>query len=379
MNRAVAPLVIVGLALLVLISGMFYQVDETEQVIITQFGRPVSDPITKPGLHAKVPFIQTVRRFDKRVLEWDGSAEQIPTLDKRFILLDTAARWRIVEPLLFLQAVGNERSAQSRLDDIIESAARDIVSGHLLIQVVRNFQRTLPEQALDDRGSERVREEAEKAAAAAEGDKEESAETAAPVVKESDLKERLGRERLSQLMVQRAQELLPNLGIELIDVRIKRINYVREVEEKVYERMISERQRIAARFRSEGDGASARIRGDMERELDRVQSEAYRKAQEIIGRGDAEAAGIYAAAYGGDAEFYSFLQTLETYKTTLQGNASLLLTTDSDFYRYLKGDETGQDGSASPGAGPGPSVAPAPRVIPVPQPVPAPNPTGTTN
>jgi membrane protease subunit HflC len=191
MNRAVAPVVIAGLVLLVLISGLFYQVDETEQVIITQFGRPVSDPITNPGLHAKVPFIQTVRRFDKRVLEWDGSAEQIPTLDKRFILLDTTARWRIVSPLRFLQSVGNESSAQSRLDDIIESAARDIVSGHLLIQVVRNFQRTLPEQALDDRGSERVRE-AEKAAAATvpEGEQTDNAETV-PVVKESDLKERL--------------------------------------------------------------------------------------------------------------------------------------------------------------------------------------------
>lgn len=373
MNRAVAPLVIVGLFLLVLISGMFYRVNETEQVIITQFGRPVSGPITSPGLHAKVPFIQTVRRFDKRVLEWDGSAEQIPTLDKRFILLDTTARWRIVSPLRFLQAVGNEFSAQSRLDDIIESAARDIVSGHLLIQVVRNFQRELPEQALDDRGTERVREEAEKAVTATEeGTRGESAETM-PVVKEEDLEERLGREHLSRLMVTRAQELMPNLGIELIDVRIKRINYVREVEEKVYERMISERQRIAARYRSEGDGASARIHGDMERELDVIQSEAYREAEEIIGQGDAEAAGIYAAAYGGDAEFYSFLQTLETYKTTLQGNASLLLTTDSDFYRYLKGDEARQDGSVSA------SVAPAPQATPMPQPVPAPNPAGTTN
>jgi membrane protease subunit HflC len=373
MNRAVAPLVIVGLILLVLISGMVYRVGETEQVIITQFGRPVSDPITEPGLHAKVPFIQSVRRFDKRVLEWDGSAEQIPTLDKRFILLDTTARWRIVSPLRFLQAVGNESSAQSRLDDIIESAARDIVSGHLLIQVVRNFQRTLPEQALEDRGTERVREEAEKAVTATpEGAKDESAETM-PVVKEEDLEERLGRERLSRLIVERAQETMPNLGIELIDVRIKRINYVREVEERVYERMISERQRIAARYRSEGDGASARIIGDMERELDRIQSEAYRQAQEIIGQGDAEAAGIYAAAYEGNGEFYSFLQTLETYKTTLQGNASLLLTTDSDFYRYLKGDEARQDGSAPASARSAPSVAP------VPQPDPAPNPTGMTN
>jgi membrane protease subunit HflC len=237
----------------------------------------------------------------------------------------------------------------------------------LLIQVVRNFQRTLPEQALDDRGTERVREEAEKAVTTApEGAKDEGAE-AVTVVKEEDLEERLGREHLSRLMVTRAQELMPNLGIELIDVRIKRINYVREVEEKVYERMISERQRIAARFRSEGDGASARIRGDMERELDLIQSDAYRQAQEIIGQGDAEAAGIYAGAYGGDAEFYSFLQTLETYKSTLQGNASLLLTTDSDFYRYLKGDGARQDGSGAP------SVAPAPPVVP------APNPTGATN
>ena len=373
MNRAVAPLVIVGLILLVLISGMVYRVGETEQVIITQFGRPVSGPITEPGLHAKVPFIQSVRRFDKRVLEWDGSAEQIPTLDKRFILLDTTARWRIVSPLRFLQAVGNESSAQSRLDDIIESAARDIVSGHLLIQVVRNFQRELPEQALEDRGTERVREEAEKAVTATpEGAQDESAATAS-VVKEEDLDELLGRERLSRLMVERAQENMPNLGIELIDIRIRRINYVREVEEKVYERMISERQRIAAQYRSEGDGASARIIGDMERELDLIQSEAYRQAEEIIGQGDAEAAGIYAAAYEGNGEFYSFLQTLETYKTTLQGNASLLLTTDSDFYRYLKGDEAKQDGSAPASARSAPSVAP------VPQPDPAPNPTGMTN
>ena len=343
MNRAFAPmLVVIVVVALMIFSGAFYQVNEREQVIITQFGRPVSGPITKPGLKMKLPFVQTVRRFDKRVLEWDGAAEQIPTLDKRFILLDTTARWRIVEPLRFLQAVGNERSAQSRLDDIIESAARDVVSAHDLIQVVRNFQRYLEAPAISQ-------EVAEATSQPASGETPQEGAAAAPapapVKSDAELDERLGRERLSILMAKRAQEILPNLGIELIDVNIKRINYVREVEEKVYERMISERKRIAARFRSEGDGESARIRGEMERELDQIQSDAYRQAQDIIGQGDAEAARIYAEAYGAAPEFYSFVQTLETYKQTMQGNANLLLTTDSDFYRYLKGD--GKNGGAS--------------------------------
>jgi membrane protease subunit HflC len=346
MNRAMAPLIVVGLAVLIVLSGMFYQVDETEQVIITQFGRPVSDPITSPGLHVKVPFIQTVRRFDKRVLEWDGSSEQIPTLDKRFILLDTTARWRIASPLRFLQAVGNERAAQSRLDDIIESASRDVVSGHMLIQAVRNFQRVLPKEALEEVSVD-VNQPTETSTPS------DPAAPPAPTQEALEPETRLGRDQLSELMVKRAQEILPSLGIELIDVRVKRINYVREVEERVYERMISERQRIAAQFRSEGDGESAKILGDMERELDRIRSDAYRQAEEIIGRGDAEAARIYAEAYGADANFYSFLQTLETYKQTLRGNASLLLTTDSDFYRYLK-DGISNDGAprqqASPAA-----------------------------
>jgi membrane protease subunit HflC len=336
MNRAMAPLIVVGLAVLLILSGLFYQVDETEQVIITQFGRPVSGPITSPGLHVKVPFIQTVRRFDKRILEWDGSSEQIPTLDKRFILLDTTARWRIASPLHFLQAVGNERSAQSRLDDIIESAARDVVSGHMLIQAVRNFERILPEQALEEAGVRHEQRPETPPTATEAAPTSTEAAPPSPTAEELEPDVRLGRDKLSELMVKRAQEIMPSLGIELIDVRVKRINYVREVEERVYERMISERKRIAAQFRSEGDGESAKIRGDMERELDRISSDAYRQAEEIIGKGDAEAARIYAESYGADAEFYSFLQTLETYKQTLRGNASLLLTTDSDFYRYLK-------------------------------------------
>ena len=328
-HRLFAPVVLVVFVVGIIVSGALYRVDEMEQVIITKFGRLVGEPITTPGLHVKMPFVQTGRRVDKRILEWEGSPDQIPTLDKWFILVDTTARWRIVDPLLFFQAVGDERSAQSRLDDVIDSAARDVVSSHRLIQVVRNFERDLPLQDLEEAATIESR---------SSDTGETKAETAAlPSVAEAAAPgERLGRDMITGLMVKRAQPRLAELGIELVDVRIKRINYVREVEQKVFERMVSERRRIAARFRSEGDGASAKIRGDKERELDRIRSEAYRQAQESIGKADAEAAAIYATAYGQDAEFYSFLQTLETYKQTLQKNSSLVLTTDSDYYRYLK-------------------------------------------
>ena len=325
MNRLAAPLIILVVLVLIIVGGTFYQVDETEQVIVTQFGEPVRGPITTPGLKMKVPFIQTIRRFDKRVLEWDGLPGQIPTLDKQFIVVDTTARWRIADPLRFLQSVGDERSAQSRLDDLINSAARDVVSSHLLIQTVRTFARELPPDEPDEGSSE------QRAIAAAKPDT-----AVLPTVKDVAPEERLGRDKLTELMVKRARENLPNLGIELIDVRIKSVNYARDVERQVYERMISERRRIAARFRSEGDGASAKIRGEKERELDRIRSEAYRKAQETLGKADAEAARIYAEAYGQDPEFYAFYQTLDAYKQTLQKNASLLVTTSSDFYRYLK-------------------------------------------
>ncbi len=330
MNRVVAPLLMLVVVLVLIVGGTFYQVDETEQVVVTQYGRPIGAPITTPGFKVKVPFIQTVRRFDKRVLEWDGLPGQIPTLDKRFIVLDTTARWRIADPLRFFQSVGDERSAQTRLDDLINSAARDVISSHLLIQAVRTFARELPVEALEEAGGPPPAEEP-RAPAAGKPDT-----TAPPTARDVAPEERLGRDTLTALMVQRARQNLPNLGIDLIDVRIKSINYVREVEQRVYERMISERRRIAARYRSEGDGASAKIRGEKERELDRIRSEAYRKAQETIGKADAEAARIYAEAYGQDAEFYAFYQTLDAYRQTLQKNASLLLTTGSDFYRYLK-------------------------------------------
>src|SRR5262245_50202111 len=327
MNRVVAPLIILVVLLVLIASGTFYTVDETEQVIVTQFGEPTRAPITTPGLKVKAPFIQTVHRFDKRILEWDGLPGQIPTLDKRFSSTDTHARWPIADPLLFLQSVGDERSAQSRLDDLINSAARDVISSHLLIQAVRTFARELPAEALEEAGTP----EEQRVTAEVKSDA-----TVPPTVKEVPPEERLGRDALTALMVKRARQNVASLGIEIIDVRIKSINYVREVEQRVYERMISERRRIAARYRSEGDGASAKIRGEKERELDRIRSEAYRKAQETIGKADAEAARIYAAAYGQDPEFYAFYQTLDAYKQTLQKNASLLLTTGSDFYRYLK-------------------------------------------
>ena len=327
MNRVVAPLIMLVVLLVLIASGTFYTVNETEQVIVTQFGEPARAPITAPGLKIKIPFIQTIHRFDKRILEWDGLPGQVPTLDKRFIVLDTTARWRIADPLRFLQSVGEERSAQSRLDDLINSAARDVISSHLLIQAVRTFARELPAETSEEAGPP----EEQRVAAEVKSDA-----TVPPTVKDVAPEERLGRDTLTALMVKQGRLNMAYLGIELIDVRIKSINYVREVEQRVYERMISERRRIAARYRSEGDGASAKIRGEKERELDRIRSEAYRKAQETSGKADAEAARIYAEAYGQDPEFYAFYQTLDAYKQTLQKNASLLLTTGSDFYRYLK-------------------------------------------
>ena len=344
MNKLVVAVGAIVVLVLLVAGGAFYQVDETELVIITQFGEPVGDAITTPGLKVKAPFIHRVRRFEKRILEWDGSPDEIPTLDKRFIKLDTTARWRIVDPLQFLKAVKTERSAQSRLDDLIDSAARDVVSSHLLIESVRNFTRELPvdEVEASERlmGDEPVQDAGSEAAADADPDAgAQQAVAPAPPAPQAAVseggQELIGRDRLTQLMIERAQENLPNFGIELIDVRVKSINYVQEVEQRVYERMISERQRIAARFRSIGDGESAKIRGEKEREIDRLRSDAYREAQEIIGKADAEAAGIYAGSYGQAPEFYTFVQTLAAYEKTLKNNSSLLLTTDSDFYRYL--------------------------------------------
>jgi membrane protease subunit HflC len=303
-------LVVLVVAVILGISGAAYRVFETEQVIITQFGKPVGDPVTEPGLHFKIPLVRKVHRFDKRFLEWDGKANQLPTKDKRFIWADTYARWRITDPLLFFQRLQNELGAQSRLDDILDGETRNAIANHELVELVRTSNRT-PE--LD----ESVSEGADELAAIQNG-----------------------RETIRREILAAAQTRTQDLGIEILDVQFKRINYVEEVQEKVYDRMIAERRRIADRFRSEGEGESARIRGELERDLNQIESEAFKTAEEIKGRADAEATGIYAAAYNRSADsrrFYEFLKSMETLEKTASPETSILLSTEGEFYRFLKG------------------------------------------
>ncbi len=300
------PIIVVIILGLIILGGTLYTVDQTEQVVITQFGEPIGDPITEPGLHFKTPFIQKINSFEKRFLAWDGLPTQVPTKDKRYIWVDTTARWRIVDPLKFLQTVGNERTALGRLDDIIDSATRNQITSHILYELVRDSEREFVETELSIQ------------------------------VEEIIGKVKYGREKISRAILEEASEGVPRFGIELIDVRIKRLNYVEQVRQGVYSRMIAERKRVAEQYRSEGQGGKAEIEGRKEKELQRITSEAYKKAQEIKGEADAEATGIYAGAYNKDPEFYSFLKTLETYKSTLDEDTWLILTSDSDFYKYLK-------------------------------------------
>ncbi|MCZ6680404.1 MAG: protease modulator HflC [Candidatus Poribacteria bacterium] len=310
--KILIPLIIIPIIAISLALTMFYTVREGEQVVITQFGELVKET-DQAGLKIKTPFIQEVNRFEKRILEWDGSPNQITTKDKRFIWLDQTARWRIKDVRKFYQSLRTEENAQSRLDDIIDSAARDLVTGQLLIEVVRNSNRIL------DLNLEDLEEE-------------EGGGGGEPLERIE-----VGREQITKLILEKAQQNLPEeFGIELIDVRIKRINYVTEVREKVFSRMISERQRIAAKYRSEGEGEAANIMGQKQKELQRIQSDAYKRAEQIKGEADAEAIRIYAEAHGKDPEFFAFLQTLETYRRTTNPNTTLFLTTDSDLYRYLK-------------------------------------------
>jgi membrane protease subunit HflC len=296
--------------LLVVIGSTFFVVQEYEQVIITQFGKPVGDPISSPGLKVKIPFIQKDHRFEKRFLEWDGDANQLPTKDKRFIWVDTYARWRISDPLLFFQRLRDERGAQSRLDDILDGETRNAIAKYDLVEVVRSSNRE-----------------------ALKGEMLPEDEVELMLIQ-------TGRNQIREEVLSRAQERTSDLGIEILDVQFKRINYVNEVQAKVYERMVAERRRIADRFRSEGEGEASRIRGEKDRELLRIQSEAYRQAQEIKGRADAEATTIYARAYNQTAEsreFFQFQRTLEAYEQTIDEESFLILSTDGDFYRYLKG------------------------------------------
>ena len=301
---------VLGVIALVILMGSLFVVDETEQAILLQFGKPVGEPITTAGLNFKLPFIQDVRKFDKRVLEWDGDENQIPTSDKKYIHVDTFGRWRIIDPLKFLQSVrGDELLAQSRLDDIIDSATRNFISENLLLEAVRNsnreMQTTIEEQGRI--GTQRIVLKIEK-----------------------------GRDKITREILAKAAQAMPEFGIELLDVRIKRINYIEEVREKVYERMISERKRIAEKSRSEGQGRKAEIDGERQKEYQRISSEAYREAQKIKGRGDAEATTIYANSFGRDPEFYSFIETLESYKITMNSNTTLILNTNNEYLKFLK-------------------------------------------
>ncbi len=302
--------ILVILVIVLFLSGTVFIVDETRQVVITQFGRPVGEPITAAGLHFKTPFIQRAQYFEKRLLDWDGDPNQIPTKDKKYIWLDTTARWRISDALKFLQSVGTETGAHARLDDIINSATRDAITSHLLVEAIRNTNRILESK-----------------------EKEEEI----VVTEEALEKIEVGREALAGMILEKAKILAPQYGIELVDVRIKRINYVEAVKRKVYERMIAERKRAAEQYRSEGQGKRAEIEGQTGKELKQITSEAYRKAQGIRGKTDAQTTRIYADAYNKDPAFYSFMKTLETYRKAIDERSTIILTTDSDYYKYLKG------------------------------------------
>ena len=297
-----------GLVLiLVVLSSATYQVHETNQVIITQFGQPIGEAKTEPGLHFKVPFIQKTNYFEKRFLEWDGSPNQVPTKDKRFIWVDTYARWRIVDPLRFFERLRDERGAQSRLDDILDGETRNSVARYDLIELVRS----------NNRNPDDVLVESEEEAAILEGIE-------------------MGRGKIAAEILATSALRTSDFGIELLDLRLKRINYVEEVQQDVFARMIAERQRIAEEFRSEGQGEAARIAGERDLELLRIQSEAYREAEELRGVADGAATAVYGDAYNADPDFYAFTKSMETYEATLDSTTMFILGTDNELLKYLE-------------------------------------------
>ena len=314
MKRFLAPILIVILTIATFVTlGGVYTVSETEQVIITQFGKPVGDPGKTAGLHFKVPFIQEVTRIEKRILEWDGRPSEMPTKDKTYIVVDTFGRWRINDAKQYFLRLRDERSAQSRLDDILGSEIRNAIAKHELIEVIRTTKDREPARdaaLLDAPGNIGI---------------------LYPITK--------GRAKIEKEIFEKAASKLTDFGIELLDMRFKRINYNQSVRERIYERMISERQQIAERFRSEGAGEAAKILGKKERDLLKIESEAYKRVQEIRGVADANATQIYAEAYNQNAEsvsFYGFIKTMETYEEMLDQNSTLILTTGSDIFKYLK-------------------------------------------
>jgi modulator of FtsH protease HflC len=310
-NRMKIILAGVVVLVVVVLSSSLYTLEEGIQAIVVQFGKPVGETVTEAGLHFKMPFIQEVRRFEKRLLVWDGDPNQIPTKGREFIWVDTTARWRIADARRFLENVGTEEGATSRLNDILDSVVRDQVSSSELVELVRSSTWEVPEQEVLEQVPEEQEEELKK-----------------EIVR--------GREEITRSILTEAGKIIPQYGIELVDVRIKRLDYIESVRLRVYDRMISERKRIAAQFRSEGEGRSAEIIGQMERDLRQIRSTAYRRVQEVQGEADAEATRIYGQSYGRDPEFFAFLRTLEVYRERPGNNSVMVMTTDSDFYRYLK-------------------------------------------
>lgn len=308
-NRIVVLVIVVGALLITLISSI-YIVDEREQVVITQFGRPIGEAVTTPGINFKTPFVQTANIFDKRYLEWDGDPNQIPTKDKKFIFIDSYARWQITDPLQFYKRLTNERGALSRLNDILDGETRDYIANHDLVEAVRNSNR---EARITD--------------------------TLIEVFSDTLIDISVGREKIEKMVLKTGNERVSDLGIVILDFKIKRLNYVDEVRENVFNRMNSERFRIADEFRSQGQGEASKINGEMVRDLKTIQSEAFEEAEGIKGRADAAAAAIYAEAYdqsGDSKKLYSFLKSMETFEKTFDEETSLILSTDSELYKYLK-------------------------------------------
>ncbi len=303
MNKIVRITLVLILILLIFVTiNGVYILQEGRQAIITQFGRPVGQPVTEAGLHFKLPFVQEVTFFEKKILIWDGDPNQIPTNDKTFVYLDVTARWRIADALVFLQAVNNEARAQTILDDIIDGTVRDLVNKNDLVEIIRSSDFS-PETMINS------------------------------AIEEEKLQ--YGRDVISAMIHEAASQITPKYGIELVDVMFKRVNYIESVRLKVYDRMISERKRIAAEKRSMGEGQKAEIMGKVKREFQVVISTAKREAEEIKGGADAEAAAIYAEAYNQDKEFFSFYKSMESYKEAVGNNTRLIIPLDSEFYQYL--------------------------------------------
>ena len=304
--KHIVRLILIGLVLLtiIVVYDGFYILEEGKQVVVTQFGAPVGTPVTKAGMHFKLPFVQVANVFEKKILIWDGEPNQIPTNDKTYIFLDVTARWRITDALKFMQAVKNETKAQSMLDDIIGGTVRDLVNKNDLIEIIRSS--------------------------------DWSPEAMSPTTDVIGTKPKQGRDKIAISVLEQAAKITPQYGITLIDVMIKRVNYIDSVQLTVYNRMISERKRIAAEKRSTGEGQKAEILGKVDRELKQIISEANRQATAIRGKADAEATRIYGQAYAQDPEFYAFQKTLESYKTAIGKNTSLVLSSDTDLYQYLK-------------------------------------------